>query len=260
MDNTKHRPILISVAQYEDELTSGTKNIFDVIDTAQRLGVDGVELRRETWPQMQNELETARARIEEVGLLVTFATHATLFNADAAGDAQLRRDIDTAQALGSPQLRVFQGPLPGENDDAGWAAGRAAVEYAAEQGMVIALENYARTPGGTLAEMQTVFGRIESPALSANIDIGNYYLHDEDIPTAIRAVGPRAVSAHIKDQTGQPGDPPTVLGAGVLPLREIFAELERLPQRLIYCFEFRGGGDPEGRIQTSLDYLRNVGA
>ena len=32
--------------------------------------------------------------------------------------------------------------------------------------------------------------------------------------------------------------------------------VEALPQRLLYCFEFRGGGDPDGRITRSLEYLR----
>lgn len=252
----EHRPVFISVAQYEDELMQGTKSVFDVIEVAAQPRVDGVELRRETWLHMEKELPEARTRIEELGLLVTFATHATLFNADAAGDAQLRRDIDTARALGSPQLRVFQGPMPADDDDAKWAVGRDAVEYAAERGIVIALENYARTPGGTLAEIQHVLDRIQSPALGTNIDIGNYLLHNEDVPNAIRTIGHRAISAHIKDRTADPDEPPTYLGGGVLPLREIIGALEQLPQPLIYCFEFRGGGEAEERIAKSLDTLQ----
>lgn len=253
---TSEQPVLISVMQFEDELAAGTRTVYDVIETAHRLGVDGVELRRETWPQMADEQQSARQRIEELGLLVTFATHATLFSADAAGRQLLRQDIDTARALGSPQLRVFQGPAPADDDEQGWAAGRAAVAYAASQGIVLALENYARTPGGRLAEIQRVLDHIQDPALATNIDIGNYYLHEEDIPAAIRAVGSRAVSAHLKDQTGTPGDPPTYLGNGVMALDEILAELDRLSQSLLYCFEFRGGGEPEARIQRSLTYLR----
>jgi hypothetical protein len=42
----------------------------------------------------------------------------------------------------------------------------------------------------------------------------------------------------------------------LLPLRDALAELARLPQPVIHCFEFAGGGDPVGRIQKSLAYLR----
>ena len=230
--------------------------VFDVIDTAHHLGADGVELRREFWPALDAEMEDARRRIEELGLLVTYATHATLFAGDADGLQTLRDDIDAAHPLGSPQLRVFSGELPAADDDASWAVARETIDYAADRDVVIALENYARTPGGKLAEIQSVLDRLQTPALMTNLDIGNYWLHKQDVPAAIRALSERIVSAHIKDQTGVPGDPPTVLGDGVMPLAEILDELDRLPQRIIYCFEFRGGGDPEGRIAHSLAYLR----
>ncbi|MEZ4656859.1 MAG: hypothetical protein R2911_04750 [Caldilineaceae bacterium] len=74
-----NRPLLISVMQYEDCLKSGAATVFDVIETAHRLGADGVELRRETWPHWQSELSAARDCIAELGLLVAYATHVTLF-------------------------------------------------------------------------------------------------------------------------------------------------------------------------------------
>jgi sugar phosphate isomerase/epimerase len=253
------RPVLISVMQFEDELKQGAVSIFDVIDTAYRLGAAGVELRRELWPGWRNELQTARRRIEELGLLVTYATHITLFGREAGHEAQLRADIDAASAFGAPQLRVFLGPTPGDGDEAGWRAAADIIEYAGQQGVVVALENYARTPGGKLAEIQRVLNRIQLPALMTNIDIGNYALHGEDVPAAIRTVGARAVSAHLKDQAADHSEPPTYLGGGQLPLPAILAELDALPQRIIYCFEFRGAGEAEERIRHSMAYLQKRG-
>jgi sugar phosphate isomerase/epimerase len=250
------RPVLISVMQFEEELKTGDITVFDLIDTAQGLGADGIELRRELWLGWRQELAQARQRCTDRGLLATYATFATLFSQDNLDQSMLRQDIDAAAALGSPQLRVFQGPAPADDDDAGWAAALAAVEYANRQGIVVALENYARTPGGTLAEMQRVFDRIQHPALCANIDIGNYVLHAEDVPAAIRTLGPRAVSAHLKDQPAALDEPPTYLGGGGQDLDAIFAEFDRLPQRIIYCFEFRGGEDATERIQRSLAFLQ----
>ena len=244
------RPILVSVMQFEDALKSGVMHVFDVIDVAARVGADGVELRRETWPGWQTELSAARQRAEAKGLLITYATHATLFSTDAA---TLRGDIDAAAALGSPIVRFFPGQIPAADDAAGWAAGQAVAGYAAGKGVVIALENYARTPGGALAEIQTALGRI--PSLMTNFDMGNYSLHSQDVPAAVAALADRIVASHLKDQTGVPGDPPTVLGGGVLPLDAIFDALDGLPQRVIYCLEFRGGADAVARIEQSLIYL-----
>jgi sugar phosphate isomerase/epimerase len=250
-----HRPALFSVVQFDERLNNGAMTIFDLFKTAQRLGADGVELRREAWPRWQQELAQARQACSDLGLIVTYATFATLFNKDNTDQIVLRQDIDAAAMLGSSQLRVFQGPAPADDNDAGWAAGFAAVEYAAQQGVVVALENFARTPGGTLAEMRRVFDRIQHPALGANIDIGNYVLHGEDVPAAIRTLGPHAVSAHLKDQPAELDQPATYLGGGGQNLDAIFAEFDRLPQRLIYCFEFGGGENAEERIRRSLTYL-----
>lgn len=244
------RPILVSVMQFEDALKSGAMTVFDVIDVAGRTGADGVELRRELWTGWESELAAARQRGEEKGLLITYATHATLFSSDAA---TLRGDIDAAAALGSPIIRFFPGQVPADDDAAGWAGGQAIADYAAEKGVVIALENYARTPGGTLAEVQTALVRI--PALMTNLDMGNYSLHSQDVPAAIGALAERIVYSHLKDQTGNPDDAPTVLGAGVLPLGDIFDALDALPQEILYCFEFRGGEDAVERIELAQAWL-----
>ncbi len=253
-----HRPILISVMQFEDALKAGDQTVFNVIDIAHRLGADGVELRRETWPNWQNELAAAREKAETLGLLVAYATHVTLFSTDAQGQQVLRQDIDAASALGSPILRVFQGPAPEDDDDEQWSFARTVIDYAATQNVVIALENYVGMPGGKLAEIKRVLDRIQHPALGTNIDIGNYAQHGQEIVEAIHTVGDRAVYSHIKDKTATAGDPPIHLGAGVLPLPIILAALAALPQSFPYCFEFRGGADPEARIEQSLAYLQQL--
>jgi sugar phosphate isomerase/epimerase len=177
----------------------------------------------------------------------------------------LLRDVDTAAALGSPLLRIFPGRTPRQThsyapdaldaDSAGWEGAVEAVEHAESRGIVIALENYVGIPGGTLAEIVHILDRIPSPALKTNIDIGNYVVRGQDVVEAIRTVGHRAVYAHLKDRPADPEGPHAYLGGGEMPLQPILNELESLPQDMIYCFEFPGGDDPEGRIKQSLAYL-----
>jgi len=244
--------------QFEDALKSGAQTVFDVIEIAHRLGADGVELRRETWANWQDELLPAREKAEALGLQVTYATHVTLFSDDETGQAQLRQDIDAASALASPILRVFQGPAPETDADPRWQAAREIVDYAASRKVLIALENYVAMPGGKLKEIKRVLDLIQHPALGTNIDIGNYAQHGQDIIEAIQTVGDRAIYSHIKDKTSTAGDPPIHLGAGFLPLPAIFAALDALPQSFPYCFEFRGGDDPNARIEQSLAYLQKL--
>ncbi len=248
------RPILLSVVQFQEVFDAGKATVAEMLTAAKRHGADGFEIRPEFWRDKERELPAAREQAARDGLLLTYATHNRFPLFDPASAPTLRQDIDDARALGSPYLRIFPGAVPAADDRAGWERGREIAEYAAARGVTIALENYARTPGGTLDEVRRTLAGI--PALRTNVDIGNYTNHGEDVPAAIRALGARIVSAHLKDQGAPSGQGAVALGEGTLPLPAILAELDRLPQRVLYIFEFGGGGDPDASIATSMAYLR----
>ena len=255
---SSERPILISVVQYLPQLESGALTIAQYINKARDFGVDGVELRREAWPAYKTELPAIRKQIEEAGLLVTYGTFSTLFNTDEAAHQLLLEDVRTAAALGAPLLRVFPGATPADDYAQGWAKGREAVDLAASLGIQIALENFARTPGGTLAEVSHILSKIDTPALRTNIDIGNYPLHNQDPIAAIRAIGHKAIYVHVKDYGGSPESGPVNFGEGTLPLADIFAALDQLPQRIILCFEFGGGADPDQHIRSAFALTKSL--
>ena len=252
------RPVLISVVQYMPQLESGAMKISEFVNKGHEFGVDGVELRREAWPAYASELSTVRKQIEELGLIVTYATFSTLFNEDEAAHQLLLEDVRTAAAVGAPLLRVFPGATAAADDVKGWAKAREAVNLAGSLGIQIALENFARTPGGTLAEVTHILEQIDTPALRTNIDIGNYPLHNQDPIAAIQAIGDKAIYAHIKDYGGSPTAGPTRFGEGVLPLADIFAALDQLPQRIILCFEFAGGPDPDQHIRDAFALTKSL--
>jgi sugar phosphate isomerase/epimerase len=254
---TTFRPILISTVQYDDELRAGRVGQVDVLWAAKRLGVDGAELRLDYWRDKTSEIPVVRRAVDELGLVATYATYLTLFGSDAEGPAALRQAIDDAVALGSPLLRVFPGLAPSDEDRQSWNAARDAVRYAASHGIVVALENFGQAPGCRVADIKRVLDRIESPALGTNVDVGNYASNGEDPALAVRSLGRRVVSTHLRDHAATlAGVDATYLGGGTLPLRLVLAEFARLPQKVIHIFEFAGGGDPEGRVAKSLAYLR----
>lgn len=250
-----NRPVIISVVQYQQQLADGTFSIFDLIDKLEALGADGIELRREMWANYATELPAVRDRFRAAGKIVTYATFSTLFAADAEAQKLLLHDLDTARALGAPLLRVFPGAAPADLDDPAWDAAREAVDYAASQGVILALENFARPPGNRLSELIHILDNLRAPALMTNIDIGNYATNGDDVVAAIRSLGDRAVYAHLKDKSGASSDETTTLGRGTLPMRSIITALNALPQEMIYCFEFGGGGEADTRIRQSLAYL-----
>ncbi|MBA3870681.1 MAG: sugar phosphate isomerase/epimerase [Anaerolineae bacterium] len=247
------RPILISVIQYINELESGALRVPDLVSRLPDLNVDGIELRRESWPDYANELAGVRDQLQAMKQMVTWATGSTLFSEDAAAQKMLLHDLDTAKALGSPLLRVFPGATPADLSDAKWANAREAVDYATSLGIDISLENWFKLPGGRLSELAYITKHIESPTLKVNIDVGNFAVHGDDVLEAIDQLGPRVNYAHLKDALD---GSTTYLGGGTSPIDAIVSALEALPQPIIYCFEFQGGGEAESRIAKSLAYLR----
>ena len=163
------RPVYLSVSQYMGELQAGSMLVADVIEKACILGVDGVELRRELWPDYERELTAMRQLAESLNLGITFATHTVLFSPDEQAYKLLLHDVDTAAALGSPLLRIFAGQTPPDTDAAGWQGAMEVVDRAAFYGIAIALENYVGLPGGTLAEVAHILDRIRSPALKTRV-------------------------------------------------------------------------------------------
>ncbi len=195
-------------------------------------------------------------RIAAADKLVTYATFSTLFSADAMAHRLLLHDLDTAKALGSPLLRVFPGAAPDDPADPKWASAIEAVAHATSLGIMIALENWGKLPGGHLSELTHILNHIPSPTLKVNVDMGNYAMHGEDVLDAIEALGSRVVYAHLKDKPDVRGNATTYLGNGAFPMGAIMVALEALPPPILYCFEFDGDGEPEERIAKSLAYLK----
>jgi sugar phosphate isomerase/epimerase len=253
----ENRPIVASIVQYIDRIEAGEMTVMELVEKAAELGVDGIELRREAWEEcgtdMHSEILAVKAKAEALGLLVTFGTHSVIFCEGADRD-QVLADVDAAAAIGSPLVRLFSGPVPKDDSDVDWDWAKQVIDRAADKGIVVALENYARSPGGTLAEIQTVLNHFDVPALKTNIDTGNYAGWKQDHLEAIEAIGYRAAYVHVKDPSD---DGTSVPGEGDLDMKTIFAALDALPQKLVYCFEFPGGNDPDDRIKRGLNFMQN---
>ena len=253
-----HRTVFMSTNQYEAELRTGTASFLDVIRVAKRQGLAGIEFRDVYWKNAERDIPEVKAALADHGIWASYASFTTLFDATVNRDA-LHREIDIAASIGSSLIRLFPGQTPALSDTNAWSAAKQMVAYAANHGVTIALENFAGTPGNRLSEAKTVFDNIDSAALRCNLDIGNYASNGQDPIEAIRVLATRIASSHLKDvKQTESGKATTYLGDGQLPLADIMAEFDRLPQLIVHCFEFGGNGDPEGNIVKSLAVLSRI--
>lgn len=256
------REIFVSAVQFDEQLKSGDRTVLDLAPIAAALGVRGVEYRDVYWRDKATELPAVKRQMAELKLRAAYTTLTPLYHPDAAKQQQLLRDIEDARDLGAALLRINLGRRPGAGpaDAKTHYAGRMAVERAAALRVHLTLENNATPPDHLLSDVKETLDTFSCRFFGTNIDFANYAATGQDPIAAIRGLARWINYVHAKDghQTAS-GWQSTYLGNGTLPLKEIMAALDATGQSVPFCFEFPGGGDPEGSIRKSLEFLVSLG-
>jgi sugar phosphate isomerase/epimerase len=159
--------------------------------------------------------------------------------------------IDHSVVLGAPCLRVFAGPIPQghtEVDACRWAVEclRECVAYAAERGVVVALENH----GGITATAQQVLRLVEqlqNPWFGVNLDCGNFR---NDPYKEIELCAPHAVTTHAK-RTMREGD--TRVAVDYARVADI---LRRTNYAGYLSVEYEDAEDPRTAVPAFVEYLK----
>ena len=252
------RPFLISAIHFDAELKSGKMSVLDLAPLAVKYGAQGVEYRDIYWKDKGKELPAARKQAAQMNLIVTYTTTTTLFSNDPQKQRRLLADIEDTKALNALLLRVNLGVRPPAEPEAEEVrdAARRAVEYASKLGVKLALENNSTAPGEQLSDIKATLEDFNSAALGTNMDFANYAATGQDPLKAIQALAPWIIYVHAKDaEKTEKGWKTAYLGGGTLPLKEIFAALDKTKRPFLFCFEFPGAGDPEGGLAKSKAYL-----
>jgi sugar phosphate isomerase/epimerase len=212
---------------YMDELcVTRTMSLFDWIEAASSLGVDGLEMYPEFFAFLDPKyLTEVRAAMEKYGFHMPMMCASPDFTRPEPADRRaevekIKRMIDVVEFFDAPAprtCRVLSGQRrPGISEDDGVAMVVDAIEdllpYAAERGVILALENhykdnYWQYP--EFAQKLPVFLRvveaIDSPQFGVNYDPSNAMLAGEDPLDVLEAVKDRVVSMHASDRGLEPG-------------------------------------------------------
>jgi len=170
------------------DLKKPTMTLFDFMDTAADLGVQGVELTSYYWPETTNEyIDKLKAHATKKKLAVSCLPVRNDFCvSDAAkfkAEIQHVKDwTERAARLGAPNIRIFAGTVP-KGDTLEKAQQRCfagieeCCEHAAKFNVMLALENHGgitSTPDMLLALVKPV----KSKHLAVNLDSGNFKTDD----------------------------------------------------------------------------------
>lgn len=192
----------------------------------------------------ETELEAATKTLEAAGLdVVGYGV------IDVGAPSDVAPAAATANALGADYLTVNFDPDAEDVADA-------LIEAAERYDLDVAVHNYSTVHHepddvfSSIAEVQSFLADHPHPRLGACVDSGHFLVMDEDPEAAIRELGERVLSVHLKDTSeAAEEDAP---GRGVLDVASLVALLEdatSLPNPLVIEYEL----PPETRRDALLD-------
>ncbi|CAN5214059.1 sugar phosphate isomerase/epimerase [soil metagenome] len=211
--------IKLSLAAYSFrkalDLKKPTMTLFEFIDMAATLPLDGVELTSYFLAETTNEyLDKVKAHCAAKKLAISGMPIRSTFTIkdDAKRKVeieQVKQWVKNAARLGAPTVRIFAGALAkgeklAEVQDRVVAAIEECCKTAKEHGVLLALENHHGVTD-TAEQVLTLVQAVKSDAFGVNIDTGNFKTVD---PYAdIAKIAPYGVVCQVKTEVFPEGKP-----------------------------------------------------
>jgi sugar phosphate isomerase/epimerase len=242
---------------YRDFLQKGQMSLEEFVVQCRMMSLDGVELTAYYFPSTERDaLHALKRHCFRLGMhILATAVGSNFAQADAdkrrADVAMTKAWIDHSVVLGAPCIRVFAGPIPAghtEVEALRWAVEclQECIAYAAERGVVVALENH----GGITATAGQVLRLVEllqGPWFGLNLDFGNFR---NDPYEEIRQCAPHAVTTHAKRTMHSPAGPQAVDYAQVIKV------MCDVGYKGYLSIEYEDADDPRHAVPEFVQYLK----
>jgi sugar phosphate isomerase/epimerase len=257
----------VSMWSAVETVKAGKMTLPQFIEFAAQGPATGVELLDYFWKDEATEIPAVKQQIADAGLqLAVYSIGNDFFQPEEAARlgelADLKHGVDVANALGVDLVRVFSGSYRegySLEDGLGWIIDGlgAGAEYAGQHGVTLALENHGLIAGRS-QQVRQIITQVNSPALRANLDTGNFLLVGQDPVEAARELADVVALVHLKDfRHATPEDTVhlykgldgttftgTVTGEGLVNLPEVVSILRAAGYTGWLSLEYEGGADP----------------
>ena len=251
-----------SFRKYLAEEKPPTMTLDDFIRLCADLNLDGTELTSYYFPKDFNDeyLIHIKQLTFRLGLEISGTAIANDFCL-APGEARdktlahTRKWIDNAALMGAPVIRIFAGQVPaGDSEQTAidrCAAGiNESLEYAAQKGVLLALENHGGITA-TPAQMLKIIEQVkDSPWFGVNLDAGNF--HTADPYGDLAKIAPYAINVQLKTDL-------TPLGKREdTDLARVVKILADAGYRGYIVLEYESTEDPKTAVPRHIETLRKI--
>ena len=260
-----HLKLSLAAYSFRDQL-QGKKppkmNLFDFVELAADLGLDGVELTSYYFPAdvTTDDLHRLKQHAFKLGLDISGTSVGNNFCLPDGPEreknlALVRTWVDRAAELDAPVIRIFAGNIT-KGDDEAKAVDRAidgikaSLPYAAEKGVTLALENHGGITA-TPAQLLKLVKAVDAPNFGVNLDTGNF--HGADPYADLAELAPYAVNVQVKTEISRQGKPKELAD-----LSKVVSILRDARYSGYVVLEYEAAEDPIKAIPGHIKTLRGL--
>ena len=272
----------VSSYSFRKYMAATGASYIDICDKAKELGFDGIEFIPLTDCNALEMAKEIKAHCEKIGLpIIAYTVGANLLADDIEAEvARLKECVDVCEALGAPlmrhdvagKLRPIHMYSYADAIEEMAPRIREITEYAKMKGIRTCSENH-----GFIFQAPEV---VEELILAVNhknygwlCDMGNFLCVDADPAESVYIAAPYTFHVHAKDFLFKPGTEPapagfglvtgggnylrgTIVGHGIVPVRQCVNILKRAGYDSWLSLEFEGAEDNIPALQNGLAFLR----
>lgn len=256
------------------------KSMEDAFERLVPLGLSFVDLSSRSLVEKYSTAELSK-RLKNSGVFVGSVYHLYPFDYRNKNIIEEKKEDTKRQLEMCTQLecKLFM-PVPmidgeHESEDARKNCRSIVTEYFADVSeqaknydIKVIVENYSKVsfPFSKIEDFSYIFSQV--PSLYYALDTGNYKYGDSDVLEAMRKLMDITEHIHLKDITPQTDEniiktgkiwESVALGKGVIPMKEIIAEIKKNGYNKTATIELVHEADLINKIAQSLTYLKNEG-
>lgn len=258
-----------------EEMINDNMSIKQWANAAKGIGLDGIDVSMAFFKShTPSYLSTLKADIHQVGMPIVMATTYPDFTHPEALQRKremdyLKRDIALCSELNISFLRVLAGqahPQMGREQGTALAIQglRESAQTADEYGVKLLYENHAKPGAWHHTDFSyppdlflDIYEGIKNTGIGINFDTGNPVAFGVNPLPLLKTVLPDVETIHVSDMKQYGTFEPTLIGTGVVPLKEIFTYLKANRYDKWLCIEEASFTGMAG-IQKAVDCVRET--
>jgi sugar phosphate isomerase/epimerase len=237
-------------------------DLFDFVNLAADMALDAVELTSYYFPPEPTTeyLHRLKQHAFTLGLDVSGTSVGNNFCVPDGPDREkqlqlVRTWVDRAAEIDAPVIRIFAGKVSdGDTEETAVARAiegiRAALPYAAERGVALALENHGGITS-TPEQLLKLVKAVDAPNFGVNLDTGNF--HGEDVYAEMALLAPYALNVQVKTEITPKGKPKQDAD-----LARVVDVLRQSRYSGYVVLEYEAAEDPMSAIPRHIKTLRKL--